>query len=201
MSLETYDELKVSLKNWLDRDDLDPFLGDFIRLAESRFNRILRLRAMERKEKTDTVGGQSNYKLPNDFLQGREFRLNQNPTVSMQYITPEIYESWNLGQGLPKFYTIVADELKLGPVPSDEIEMEMLFYGKVPSLGSTRPTNWILLNAPDIYLYGSLLEAEAFLQNDPRIQLWKQGFDTAIADLQLQDDKDRHSASSLVIRS
>ena len=201
MSLETYDELKVSLKNWLDRDDLDPFLGDFIRLAESRFNRILRLRAMERKEKTDTVGGQSNYKLPNDFLQGREFRLNTSITKSLQYITPEIYESWNLGQGLPKFYTIVADELKLGPVPSDEIEMEMLFYGKVPSLGSTRPTNWILLNAPDIYLYGSLLEAEAFLQNDPRIQMWKQGFDMAVADLQLQDEKDRHSASSLMIRS
>ena len=79
--------------------------------------------------------------------------------------------------------------------------MEMLFYGKVPSLGSTRPTNWILLNAPDIYLYGSLLEAEAFLQNDPRIQLWKQGFDQAVADLQLQDEKDRHSASSLMIRS
>ena len=201
MSLETYDELKVSLKNWVDRDDLDPFLPDFIRLAESRFNRLLRLRSMERMEKTDTVGGQSNYKLPSDFLQGREFRLNTSTTKSLQYITPEIYESWNLGQGLPKFYTIVADELKLGPVPSDEIEMEMLFYGKVPSLGSTRPTNWILLNAPDIYLYGSLLEAEAFLQNDPRIQLWKQGFDMAVADLQLQDDKDRHSASGLVIRS
>lgn len=201
MSLETYDELKVSLKNWVDRDDLDPFLGDFIRLAESRFNRQLRLRAMERMEKTTTVGGQSNYNLPSDFLQGREFRLNTNPTQSMQYITPEIYESWNVAQGMPKFYTIVADELKLGPVPSGEYEMEMLFYGKVPSLGSTRPTNWILLNAPDIYLYGSLLEAEAFLQNDPRIQLWKQGFDLAVADLQLQDDKDRHSSSGLIVRS
>ena len=201
MSLETYDELKVSLKNWVDRDDLDPFLGDFIRLAESRFNRLLRLRSMERMEKTNTVGGQSNYALPNDFLQGREFRLNTNPTQSRQYITPEIYESWNVGQGMPKFYTIVADDLKLGPVPSGEYEMEMLFYGKVPSLSSARPTNWILLNAPDIYLYGSLLEGEAFLQNDPRIQLWKQGFDLAVADLQLQDDKDRHSSSGLIVRS
>ncbi len=201
MSLETYDELKVSLKNWVDRDDLDPFLPDFIRLAESRFNRQLRLRAMERREKANTVGGQSNYKLPNDFLQGREFRLNTNPTKSLQYITPEIYESWNLGVGFPKFYTIVADELKVGPIPDGETEMEMLFYAKVPSLSATRPTNWILLNAPDIYLYGSLLEAEAFLQNDPRIQLWKQGFDMAVTDLQLQDEKDRHSASSLMVRS
>ena len=201
MSLETYDELKVSLKNWLDRDDLDPFLGDFIKLAEGRFNRQLRLRSMERMEKTNTVGGQSNYSLPTDYLQGREFRLNINPAVSLQYITPEIYDAWHLGNGIPKFYTIVADELRLGPVPSEEKEMEMLFYARVPSLGTTRPTNWILLNAPDIYLYGSLLEAEAFLQNDPRIQLWKQGFDMAVIDLQLQDDKDRHSASNLMIRS
>ena len=201
MSLETYGELQTTLKNFLDRDDMGPFLPTFIRLAESRFNRQLRLRSMERMEKTNTVGGQSNYNLPNDFLQGREFRLNTNPSKSLQYITPEIYESWNLGAGFPKFYTIVADQLKLGPVPDGETEMEMLFYGRVPSLGTTRPTNWILLNAPDIYLYGSLLEAEAFLQNDPRIQMWKQGFDMAVADLQLQDEKDRHSASSLMIRS
>ena len=200
MSLETYDELKVSLKNWVDRDDLDPFLGDFIKLAESRFNRLLRLRAMERREKTNTVGGQSNYVLPNDYLQGREFRLNTNPATSLQYVTPEIFDACYKGPGVPKFYTIVADELKLGPIPSDGQEMEMLFYARVPSLGSTRPTNWILLNAPDIYLYGSLLEAEAFLQNDPRIQLWKQGFDQAVTDLQLQDDKDRHSASNLMVR-
>ncbi len=200
MSLETYDELQVSLKNWLDRDDLDPFLPDFIKLAESRFNRLLRLRAMERMEKTNTVGGQSNYNLPNDYLQGREFRLNTNPVMSLQYVTPEIYDAWRMGPGVPKFYTIVADQLKLGPVPSGEQEMEMLFYARVPSLNTSRPTNWILLNAPDIYLYGSLLEAEAFLQNDPRIGLWKQGFDQAVMDLQLQDDKDRHSASSLMVR-
>ena len=200
MALETYDELQVSLKNFLARDDMGPFLPDFIKLAESRFNRHLRLRSMERMEKTKTVGGQSNYTLPNDYLQGREFRVNMNPVISLQYITPEIYDAWHLGNGLPKFYTIVADELKLGPIPSEEQEMEMLFYAKVPSLSATRPTNWILLNAPDIYLYGSLLEAEAFLQNDPRIQLWKQGFDQAVTDLQLQDDKDRHSASILMVR-
>jgi len=61
MSLETYDELKVSLKNWLDRDDLDPFLGDFIKLSESRFNRLLRLRAMERREKTNGKKGENQH--------------------------------------------------------------------------------------------------------------------------------------------
>ena len=79
--------------------------------------------------------------------------------------------------------------------------MEMLFWRKFPALTDTITTNWILANAPDIYLYGSLMEAEAFLQNDPRIPLWKAGYDEASLELQLQDDKDRHSGSALTVQS
>ncbi len=201
MSFENYSELKTSIANWSDRHDLEDHIPDFIKLAESRFNRILRLRAMESKEFAYTVAGQANYSLPSRYIQMREFRLNNEPTVSLQYITPEVYESWNLGSGRPKYYTIIANELRLGPVPSGRYQMEMLFWKKFQSLSPTVASNWILENAPDIYLYGALLEMEPFIQNDQRVGLWKQGFDQAVGDLQLSDDKDRHSGSALMIRS
>ena len=200
MALSTYSELKQSIANWADRDDLSNFIPDFIALTEARFNRELRLRSMEQKEYATTIGGQANYSLPTNYLQMREFRLNTVPTVSLQYVSPEIYESWNVGSGRPKWYTIIANEIRLGPVPAGVYEMEMLFWRKFPSLSSSVPTNWMLQNAPDVYLYGSLLELEPFIQNDARINVWAQGYQKAITDIQFQDDKDRHSGSALMVQ-
>ena len=200
MALSTYDELKTSIANWADRDDLTNFIPDFIALTEARFNRALRLRSMEQKQIAMTVGGQSNYALPVNYLQMREFRLNNNPTVSLTYVSPEIFEAWNLGSGIPKFYTIIANEIRIGPTPAGVYEMEMLFWRKFPNLGPTVASNWMLLNAPDVYLYGALLELEPFIQNDARIAVWGSGYSKAIENIQLQDDKDRHSGSALTVQ-
>ena len=200
MALSTYNELKTSIANWADRDDLTNFIPDFIALTEARFNRALRLRSMEQKQIAMTVGGQSNYALPVNYLQMREFRLNNNPTVSLTYVSPEIFEAWNLGSGVPKFYTIIANEIRIGPTPAGVYEMEMLFWRKFPNLSPTVASNWMLLNAPDVYLYGALLELEPFIQNDARIAVWNAGYSKAIEDIQLQDDKDRHSGSALTVQ-
>ena len=201
MAFNTYDDLKDSVKNWADRDDLNSFIPDFIALCEARFNRELRLRSMEQKEYANTVGGQANYALPTNYLQMRECRLNTNPTESLRYVSPEIYEAWNLGSGEPKFYTIIANEIRIGPIPSGVYEMEMLFWRKFPNLSSTTATNWMLTNSPDVYLYGTLMELEPFIQNDPRTALWAAGYQRAIETLQLQDDKDRHSGSALTVQN
>ena len=201
MALDTYDGLKQSIANWADRTDLENFIPDFIALTEARFNRALRLRSMEQSQYATTVGGQSNYALPLHYLQMREFRINQEPTISLQYVAPEIYESWNMGSGVPKFYTIVANEIRIGPKPSGEYEMEMLYWHKFPALTAAEPVNWMLQHAPDVYLYGSLLELEPFVQNDARIAVWAAGYEKAVADIQAADDKDRHSGSALTVQS
>jgi hypothetical protein len=201
MSLDTYDGLKTSIANWSDRTDLTSFIPDFIHLTEARFNRELRLRAMEQSQFATTVGGQSNYALPTNFLQMREFRVNQEPTISLRYVSPEIFEAWSLGQGIPKFYTIIANEIRLGPTPSGAYEIEMLYWRKFPALTSTAPTNWMLLNAPDVYLYGALLELEPFVQNDARLAVWGAGYTNAIESIQAADDRDRHSGSALTVQS
>ena len=156
---------------------------------------------MEQKWEADTIGGQANYALPPNFLQMREFRLNTNPTVSLRNVSPEIYEAWNLGSGQPSFYTIIANEIRLGPVPAGVYNMEMLYWAKFPHLGGTTTSNWMLQNAPDVYLYGSLMEMEPFIHNDPRISVWAAGYDRAINNIQLQDDKDRHSGSALTVQN
>ena len=199
MAISTYSELKTAVENWLDRDDLTARVPEFIVLCEARFNRALRIRAMETKESASTVAGQRGLALPTGYIQMRNLQINSNPITPMQYVTPEIYDRLYGGTstGTPEFYTILSDEIQLGPTPASVQTIEMLFYKKFDALSDVTTTNWMITNAPDAYLYGALLEAEAFVGNDPRIQLWAKGFETATNSLQEQDNKDRHSGSAL----
>jgi len=199
MAISNYTELKTAVANWLDRDDLTDRIPEFIALAEARFNRVLRLRSMEVKYTANTVAAQRNLALPTNYIQMRNFQVNTTPLTTLSYVTPEIYDRlWGGStQGTPKFYTILADEVSLGPIPASAQEVEMLFYKKFDNLSGSVATNWMITNAPDIYLYGSMLEAEPFIMNDERVPLWAQALQRGISDLQEQDNKDRHSGSAL----
>ena len=199
MAISNYTELKTAVANWLDRSDLTDRIPEFIALAEARFNRVLRLRSMEVKYTADTVASQRNLALPASYIQMRNFQVNSSPLTTLSYVTPEIYDRvWGGStSGTPKFYTILANEVSFGPIPGSVMEVEMLFYKKFDNLSVSTTTNWLITNAPDIYLYGSMLEAEPFIMNDERVALWAQALQQGIADLQEQDNKDRHSGSAL----
>ena len=199
MAISNYTELQTAVANWLDRDDLTARIPEFIALAEARFNRVLRLRSMETKQTASTAAAQRNYALPTNYIQMRNFQLNTSPLTTLSYVTPEIYDRlWGGSSGgTPKFYTILADEISLGPIPGSVITMEMLFYKKFENLSGSVATNWLITNAPDIYLYGTMLEAEPFIMNDERVQLWAAALERGVSDLQEQDNKDRHSGSAL----
>ena len=99
--------------------------------------------------------------------------------------------------GKPDVYTIIGNNISLGPTPSAVYEVSMLYYKTFDAITGLSPTNWVITNAPDIYLYGTLLEAEPFLMNDARVQLWATALTQSINNLQEQDNKDRHSGSAL----
>tara|TARA_R110000824_G_scaffold154134_2_gene326078 strand:- start:1019 stop:1510 length:492 start_codon:yes stop_codon:yes gene_type:complete len=154
---------------------------------------------METKQTASTVAGQRNLALPPDYIQMRNFQVNSSPLTTLSYVTPEIYDRvWGGStSGTPKFYTILANEVSFGPIPDTVMEVEMLFYKKFDNLSVSTTTNWLITNAPDIYLYGSMLEAEPFIMNDERVPLWAQALQQGVSDLQEQDNKDRHSGSAL----
>ncbi len=199
MAIGTYAELQTAVANWLDRADLTDRIPEFIALGEARMNRLLRLRMMEGKYTASTVGAQRNYALPTGYVQMRNFQINLTPIRPLQYVTPEVYDRlWGgSSSGTPEVYTIVANELQLGPKPDSVMTMEMLFYKKITALSVSNTTEQMLTENPDIYLYGALMEAEPFIMNDERVGLWAQGFAQAVQALQEQDNKDRHSGSAL----
>lgn len=207
MALGTFTELKDAIADWLDRSDLTARIPDFIALAEARINRELRIRPMEVRSTMYATVDQQYFNLPGGYIQMRNIQLNTNPTTPLEYITPEmldrLYGSTTTGK--PRAYTLIGDEIQLAPIPDSAYQLEMAFYEKFTPLGDgsagTVTSNWLTANAPDILLYGALMEAEPFIKNDERIPVWLNGYSNAIDKLQRQDQRDRHSGSAMRVRN
>ena len=204
MAIGTYAQLKTAAANWLDRSDLTDRIPEFIALAEARFNRELRTRDMETVSTAiSTVAGTREYSLPTGFVQMKEFHLSTDPLTPLAYITPEMMTRLWAGSATakPQVFTIIADNVRLGPAPDAVYTTSMLYYKTFTALSDSATTNDMLTNNPDVYLYGTLLEAEPFIMNDQRIPVWLGAFDKAVASIQNQDNKDRHSGSNLRVMS
>ena len=192
MALGTFTELKDAVADWLDRSDLTDRIPDFIALAEARINRELRIRPMEVRSTMYTTVDQQYFNLPGGYIQMRNIQLNTNPTTPLEYITPEMLDRLygSTTSGKPRAYSLIGDEIQLAPIPDSTYTVEMAFYEKFTSLGDgtsgTVTSNWLTTNAPDLLLYGALMEAEPFIKNDERIPVWLNGYSNAINKLQQQ---------------
>ena len=204
MAIGTYAELQTAVANWLDRDDLTLRIPEFIALAEAKMNRNLRISLMENVSTAITmVAGTRDYDLPTGFTGMKEFHLTTSPIVALSYITPEMMNRMWAGsnQGKPQAFTLFSDagtrKVKIGPAPDSAYTTSMLYLKKIDNLSVANPTETMLTENPDVYLYGALLEAEPFLMNDARVQLWGSMLQQVAKDLQDRDIFDRHSGSAL----
>ena len=213
MAINTYATLQTAVANWLDRSDLTDRIPEFIALAEARMNRTLRLAIMLNVDETTLggaatlVSGTRDYALPSGYLQMVDFHLRTSPITTLSYLTPEnMNRMWAGSQGgRPLAYTIFSDnasgtpvkKVRLGPSPDSGYDYSIKFYKKIDALSDSNTTEQMLTDNPDVYLYGALLEAEPFLMNDQRVQLWATAFQESLRALQEQDNKDRHSGSAM----
>ena len=213
MAINTYATLQTAVSNWLDRSDLTDRIPEFIALAEARMNRTLRLAIMLNVDETTLggaaklVGGTRDYALPSGYLQMVDFHLRTDPITTLSYLTPENMNRMWAGStsGKTVAYTIFSDnasgtpvkKVRLGPTPASAYDYSIMFYKKIDALSAGSPTGQMLTDNPDVYLYGALLEAEPFLMNDSRVQLWATAFQESLRALQEQDNKDRHSGSAM----
>lgn len=200
--ITNYSDLKVTIANYLARSDLTSVIPDFIRLAEVRLRRNLRIRQMLKSATTLTTGGDATVSLPTDFLELRTLFVESDPVRDLQYMSPAIFNrnARTNESGLPVFYTILASEFKFAPMPDTDYTLQILYYASPEYLENDNPSNVFLAICPDLVLYGALIEAEPYLMNDSRIQLWSAMFDRGLAALTAADDSSEHSGVPLQMK-
>lgn len=198
--MDTYAQLKSTIADYLNRDDLTSVIPTFIKLAESKFNRKLRVRQMV-KRATATIDT-SFFSPPADWLESKEFQLNTNPITKLEFITEsygnELRSTRYSASGKPTYYTVVGSQLEFIPTPDSEYQGELTYYAKIPALSDSNTSNWLLAYAPDLYLYGALVEAEPYLKNDERVGLWGELYLRVMADIEVADERASVASTPLI---
>ena len=202
MSLSTYSDLQTSIANYLARSDLTSQIPDFITFAENRLRRELRIRQMLKSVTTATVANDSTVELPADFLQVRDFVVMTNPIQPLSYSSPSALSNDPKASevGVPKSYTILANDFQMSPVPDGVYTVKLLYFAAPAYLSSSNTSNVFLTAAPDALLYASLIEAEPYLMNDARINTWGTMYDRAIASLAKSDEEGQYSGVPLAMK-
>ena len=187
MALSTYSELKTAIAGWLRRTNLTDQIPDFITLCEAQFNRRLRLSPMV--ERADAVLDTEYGALPGQMISPVRFIMQTDPLTELRLVSAERLEAMKAARTLetstkPEYWAIVGEQYQLYPAPGTAYTGQMTYWKKVPALSDASPTNWLLTEAPDLYLYGSLMQSAPYLRSDERIETWASFYRTAVGDLQ-----------------
>ena len=203
MSFTTYAELQTTIAGYLARSDLTTQIPDFIRLAETRLRRDLRIRQMLNTTTLTCTSGTATVTIPSDFLEVKDFVVTGNPVMPLNYESPSLFSrnSRSMDAGKPLNYTVLATTFKLAPIPDTAYTLSLVYSIAPPFLSTSNTSNTFLTVCPDLLLYASLLEAEPYLMNDARINTWGTMFDRAMSSLTRSDEKGQYSGVPLAMQN
>ena len=176
MALTNYTDLKASIASWLKRSDLTANIPDFINMAESYMNDDLRLRPMIAE--ADIVPSQVNtyVDLPDGFIEAINF-LDDTGVRLEQVHHDQLNELYYNSPNVPEYYSVTS-RINFECVASGVLSYKMTYYKGLDL--ATDTTNEVMTKYPNIYLYGSLIQAEPFLKNDKRMVTWHNLYEKAM---------------------
>lgn len=198
----TFETLKQDVQRYLERGATfasDPIVFEqiprLINLAERRIARELKVQGFIAVVSGTLVPGQSVYAKPDRWRDTVSINIgtgdalaNRTTVYTRDYEYCRAYWPNESETGTPLFYSDYNyDNWLFVPTPDVAYPFEVLYYELPPLLDDTIQTNWLTEYAPQLLLYGALLEATPFLKNDERIGTWQQYYDRAASMLNGED--------------
>ena len=201
-----YSDIIAIAKDYADRtDDADVAvrMDGFLRMVESRVNRTLQTGRQARRAHIFTSKDSTFYTLPVDFAGMRNIVMKDLTTdhagVVLDYVSPEMIQSYILAEGAMPVYTVVAGSLQVWPVLDAKV-LEIVYYQRLPELTALEPTNWLTASAPDVYIQGLLVEIMSFVRDHQASEMWDGRFRATLDEMQYDDSIDRWSGPSPAVR-
>lgn len=191
MALTSYSELRSSIADWLNRGDLTAVIPDFISLAEAQMERRLPTQKMVKRANAtiDTPFSA----IPADLLSVKSLVLTSTaPVQPLVFLTEDELDAKKYtyrSTGKPLYFALVGNQIEVLPAPDTGYTAEITYVATLPKLSDSNTSNWVLARHPDVYLYGSLLQAAPYLRDDERVGLWSSQYQAAIEDMLVQNER------------
>lgn len=183
----TYTSLLTAITDWLKRSNLSTFAPNFVQSWEEDFYR-------EPKnfgtwmETSGTIGtiASSVVGVPAAYLGLKNAYINGSPSTRLDRKSlTQIHGRYPRGgdTARPIWIAREGSNFIFGPEPDSTYTLKGTYWAKPTVLRSVTADAagaWLIVNAPDLVLYGSLLQAEPFMKNDARIAVWQTMHDRAL---------------------
>jgi hypothetical protein len=198
----TFTTLQQDVRRYLERGATyasDPVVYEqiprLINLAERRIARELKVQGFINVVTGTLTPGQSVYPKPDRWRDTVSMNIgtganNNNRKIIFSRVYEYLRNYWPNPDDAsePVFYSDYDySHWLIAPTPDIAYPFEILYYELPPLLDDEVQTNWITEYAPQLLLYGTLLEATPFLKNDERIQVWQSMYDRSAAMLNGED--------------
>ena len=191
-----YSELQSVIADFANRQDLASQIPTFIQLTEARLNRDIRHWRQEKRAQAQVTG--ERFPLPCDWLETIKVIADGKPLrLADAFEVDRVDHAAQRAFVANHFYRHTGDELELIPASDGPVDFEIEYVAKVPSLSDEQPTNWLLEEFPDVYIYGAMLQVAPFLHDDQRIAVWTQAYGEAVSSANISSDKSKYSGSAL----
>lgn len=195
--LSTYDELVVAVENYIEREDLVDVIPMFIRLAEISIQQDTDLRLRMTESETtglSMVAGTDHIDMPADMIECRWIRADYSGRAgNLSLVSQEKFNviRANDDSGKPQAYLHRGMEIALAPTPTATHGYDIGGYYGITALSEANATNYILTNFPNAMLFGALMEAQPWMQDDNRFVLWEKRYAKAVAALNRTEKRAR----------
>lgn len=190
----TYDNLISIIPEYLERSDQATInaIPTFITLAEFEIAR--EVKTLGQLQVATSAMNFGNPQLAKPALWTKTVSMNytnasgvRTPILLRKYEYLTNYWPNNTNTSPPLFYADTDwDHWYIAPTPDQAYNFEVLYYERLPPLSSTNQTNWLTRNAPNVMLYGTLLQAMPYLKNDQRV-IFQQKYTEGIKALKDED--------------
>lgn len=184
--ITSYTTLLSEVASWLARDDLTSAIPGFVQNWEERFYRNPKNYG-QWMQSALSVSFSDTAAVPDDLLTLRVAYLNGQSNAPLQASSLEqvLQKYPRTGSGKPKWIARDGANFVFGPAPDGTYTLNGSYYAKPDALrdfASDAAAHYLILNAPDLLLYGALLEAQPYLMNDSRLAVWAEMYRKAEQD-------------------
>lgn len=210
-----YGDLQNALAEWLGRAG-DPTLAtrtdQFVYNFESDFILDPDMRTIEMEEVDTAVLSSASIPLPAGFIEMirlKSLAVNDGADQDLDYASPAYASKLDIsaqqsfaGVGIAKYFTVLAGNIIVTPQIYAPIggTLELAYYQFTRLSVAPLGVNWLLQKYPNIYLYGSLIQAAAYVDDDATVAKWSAELTKAMTKLGASDRKRKVSGGSVAMR-
>lgn len=214
MSIANLSDLKAAIGNWTARTNNAQFnlrVPEFITLAETRIfyggqepsrTEPVRVRDMEVSANVVITTGAGT--IPDVaaglFLEFKRLYWSYSPDYRLDYVSPrEFHAMDDRGLSLPNRVTIEGGQVLVRPAGTGTLKT--VYWRRYAPLLLATDTNWLLTNAPAVYLQAALVEAWGYIRNPDAMQMALAAYKSAAEGVTEQAKSSRLSGETLRVRS